>query len=405
MRARNIIIILVVNYMILVVISGVLELHSLSNKAKEVQMVIRTAADTALQQTQLVDDFMGFNERDSIKLKFPARDGSGFVEKDMFEGTLGLDSTIDGNKEKIFSTLYDTNDFMMLSERLSPLRKPVKYWNANRTGFAWYYIPRASMMGLDILPSSDNVRGVKDADGNYVDDAFANEILAAYDLNSHIKYSGNEEYYNTPLNIGVTYLNEDLLGTLFMNNVDTLMRTKYRTNLNDEKGGNGVLKGTTYADKINGDLTSKNPINNGIFTVLRGEQISDVNSVKAFTGVKPLVLYRVIDMYDKKNDVMLERLFGANKGRFSSKAEYLKDADKNVLNPANNLPYTTKPIVVAKVTFYLDVLIPYYSIVARELRGSIGEGSSNFIELKPTAEDGADGTRRIAYTTFFAVTP
>jgi hypothetical protein len=397
--------------MLMVVVSGLLELHVLSQKAKDVQLLVRTAGDMALDQSQVLDDFMSYDGRESYKLKMPSADGGGFVSYDLFGGVYGLDSTVETNKEPIFLKLYDNNDFKMLASRTNAMRRPVKYWNASKTGFEWYYIPRITMMGLDILPSGQSVRGVKDASGQFVSEAFAAEILSAYDLDSHTKYSGGKEYFNTPLNIGVTYLNEELLSTLFVNNMDLMMRLKYDKNLNSEDGGDGILKGTTYSDKVKGTLSTQNPINNGNFSILRGTQNASSPTVKSFSGVKPLIVYKVIDMYDSDNDDMLVSLFGANKSdaetgnTYTSKAEYLKAIDEDVKNPVNGMPYSTKPIIVAKVTFYADVVIPYFSLIAREMRANLGDGTNNFVELLPEKTDGAEGTRRLAYTRYFAVTP
>lgn len=405
MRLRNIIIILVINYLCLLVVSGFMESNSLATKAKNLQMLIRTAADMALEQSQVVDDFLSYGGRDTYTIKMPSSNGSGFVETDLFEGVFGITSRVDSNKERIFSSLYNNNDFKMLSLRLEPIEKPVRYWNLSRNGFSWYYIPTISMMGTDILPSGRATKGIKDMYGNYVPESFASEIFQIYGLDSHVHTSGGREYYNTPINLGITYLNEHLLGTLFMNNLDLLMRQKYNSNLNTADGGDGILEGETFSDYIRGDLDEYNPINNGEFTILRGQQNPNVVSVKSFPGVKPLVLYKVIDMYDSRNDAILIDLFGPRKGSFSSKAEYLKDLDRHVLNPVTMRPYETKPFVVAKATFYVDVIVPYFSVVMRELRSNVVEGSTNFIDLVPEDPEGVAGTRRISYTRYFAVSP
>lgn len=408
LKARNVIIILVINYMFMIFVSAIVELHAIANKAKELQSLIRTAGDMALEQSQLVDEVMAYGGRESAKIIMPSADGNGFVQEDLFAGVFGLDSSVDTNGEKIFNKLYNNNDFKMLASRTSAIKRPVKYWNATKTGFDWYYIPTIAMMGLDILPNDEYpnaIRGVKDSAGRYVDESLANEILSAYDLDSHVKESGGKQYYNTPLNIGITYINEDLLSTLFINNLDMLMRYKYEENLNTEKGGNGILKGETYSNKIKGDLSKYNSINNGSFTILRGTQKMTSPRVKAFEGVKPTIVYKVIDMYDSKNDPLLIALFGAEKGGYPTKAEYLKSLDQDVINPATGQPYTSKPIVVARVTFYVDVIIPYFTLIARELRGSLGEGDNNFLEIVPEKPGGVEGTRRIAYTRYFAVIP
>jgi hypothetical protein len=405
MKARNVLIIIVVNYLILLAVSAVLELNSLSSKAENLQTTMKTAADLALEQSQLIDDYMAYGGRESYNLMMPSADGSGFVRHDLFSGIYNLDSTVETNREPIFNKLFNNNDLKMLATRTGSMRKPARYYDETRTSMQWYYIPRAAMMGLDFLPPTESINGVKNASGNYMPESFSREMLSAYGLDNHIKESAGQEYYNTPISLGITYLNEDLLGSLFMNNVDLLMRQKYGANLRTEAGGNGVLKGSTYAEKVTGNLSAQNPINNGNFTVLRGQRNDGSSEVETYTGVKPLIVYKVIDMYDSANDNMLVDLFGARKEGYSSKAEYLRNLDSDVLDPATNRPYEKKPIVVAKVTFYLDVIVPYFTAVIRELQGSLGNGSANYIEVKPETATGVDGTRRVAYTRYFAVTP
>jgi hypothetical protein len=406
-KARNIIIIFVVNYALMIFVSGLIELSVLSKKAKEMQNIMRTSADMALDQTQVVGDFLltGSATGDRYKINMPRSNGSGFVETDLFGGLYNLNSEVETNTGYIFAKLYINSDFSNLSKSLDAVRKPVRYWNASKTGFVWYYIPTISLMGTDILPKYQSTVGVKDASGNYVSESLAADLMSVYGLNSHIKLSGGKQYFNTPVNLGITYLNKDLLGSLFMNNIDLLMRLKYEGNLNNPNGGNGILKGTTYANKVQGDLQGSNPINNGSFSVLRGKQRSSLPSVRSFDGVAPNITYKVIDMYNRSNEDLLVSLFGGNKGGFKFKADYLKSLDASLRNPVTNAPYITKPIVVAKVTFYMDVVVPYFTLIAREFRGSLGDKTTNFLEVKPTTADGAHGTRRLAYTRFFAVTP
>lgn len=406
MKARYFLLIFVVNYMVMLIVSGYYELNAISRKAREIQTVMRTASDLSLQQTQMVDGFMGYTSQDKLEILMPDSDGSGFEKVDMFEGTMGLPSEVEGNKEQIFRKLYDNNDMKMLASRLNAMRKPVRYWDQTRTGITWYYLPTISMLGLDVLPPERSIKGIKDKHGKFIGENMANEIFNMYDLDNHKKYSGGQLYFNTPLNLGVTYLNEDFLSTVFVNNVDNLMRLKYdERDLNTESGGNGLLKGSTYAEKFKGDLNQYNPVNNGSFSILRGTQNPDVTSVKSFEGVKPLIVYKVIDMYDPSNDSLLEYMFGGNTGTYSSKADYLKNLDRDYINPATGSQFAKKPIVVAKVTFYLDVVVPYSSFIIRELAGSLDQGANNFLSLKPSGSTGQGGATRMAYTTYFAVTP
>lgn len=408
MKARNILIILAVQYLLIVFLSGVLELMVIGQRAKEVKSVLMSSADMALEQIQLVDDFLGYGNNDSLLVSFPSRNGTGFVKEDLFLATTGFDSRNDHSKMDIFNYLYNSptsNDLRILANRASGVRIPVRYWNGFG-GMSWYTIPALSLMGTDLFGAGSKALSVKDAQGSPVANDKAASLYEAYGLNSITRLSGDEEYYNTPLNTGVTYLNKDLLSKLFINNVDHMMREKYSTqNLNSPEGGNGILVGSTYNTEQLKDMSTYNPINNGSFSVLRGTEFINNASVSTFTGVTPTVEYKVIDMYDPANDNMLSILFGGNKGSFPTKARYLWDLDKHINNPITNAPYTSKPIVVAKVTFYLDVVIPYFSLTNREFRKTFNDGEHMF-DIQPTAEDtNIDGARRISYTRFFAVTP
>jgi len=409
LKFRNIIILLVAQYVLLLFISGFYELRSISKKSEEILTMIRTAADMALEQSQLVDEFMSYGGRESYTLLMPALDGSGFKEVDMIEGIFNKNSKDESLKREIFEEIYATNEFMMLADRLGAMRRPVRYFTnpSNPTTLDWYYIPRVSLMGTNILPSTRSVLGVKDKWGNYISDSHAAALYRDYRLEDYMKESGGREYYNTPISLGITYLNTKLLGTLFMNNMDLLMRQKYVPdfNLNTYEGGNGVLKGVTFSSKIKGDLSMYYPIHNGSFTILRHNRNTTNAGVYSFTGIEPLVVYKVIDMYDPANDELLQRLFGANKGSYPTKAEYLKSLDERVINPVTSRPYESKPIVVAKVTFYVDVIVPYSSLVFREMRATFGTEEFNLIDIKDPDGSVIPGAKRISYTCYFAVTP
>lgn len=404
-KARNIIIILVLNYVLLLTISVFMELNAISAKATQVQKLVSTSAELALQQTQFVGDFMDGSESSSFSLRMASDDGKGFKNVDLFEGMYGLNSKQEDNVSKIYDMLYDNNDFKMLALRTGVIKTPVKYYNYTKTGLTWYYMPKVAMVGSTMLPSMEGSNGITDLLGNPVPAGFAKELLTAYGLDKHERVSGGKSYYTHPLNIGITYLNEDLLSSLFVNNMDSLMRTKYSSkDLTKYDGGNGLLEGNTYATNIKNTVDTQNPIHNGVFTYLRGEErIKSSTGVSAFNGIKPTVVYKVIDMYDPDNDDLLVELFGANKDGYSTKAEYLKQTDSEILNPVTRQPYNSKPIVVAKVTFYADIVVPYFSVAVRELADYVyGGEKGNMMGIKN--DDGSD-VRRFSYTTYFAVKP
>lgn len=415
LRAKNIIIILVVNYCIMLGVSAVGELLFLADKAQHIQNLMRTAGDMALEQTQVTDDFFIASNPATkpYMINFPSRDGNGYKQLSMYDGIYNKSETISSNRESIYKRLYDTKEFKDFSVKLGNVRTPVRYWDTTESSLVWYTVPRLAEMGTDILPDNVNTRGVQ-YNGANVNRGVADKLFANYYMNTYKKQNGLSEYYVTPISLGVTYLNEELLGTLFMNNMDLLMRTKYASNgvnLNSEEGGYGLYKGSYYADTITNDLKIHNPINDGKFTLLRGKQSSYSNSsVDTFEGSKPKIEYKVIDMYDPANDVILTSLFGANKtdksGRtYSSKAEYLRALDKYRLDPSTGAPFKTKPISVAKVTFYADIVVPYTTPMILDFKS---DETNHFLDIErvgTTGESGVAGSDKIAYTRYFAVTP
>lgn len=406
LKARNMLLIIALNYVLLIVISGVMEIQALAVKSREVQALMRTAGDMSLEQVQLVDDFMAYEGREAYKMNMTSKNGDGFVFNDLFAGVMGLDATQTANRDQIYNKLYQTSEFNAFIPSTNAMRLPVKYYNSTKTAMQWYYMSRAAMLGADIIPPGSDVGYVNDINNNPLTSGFSEMMYADYKFDSHIRVSDDMEYYNTPLNVGITYLDRDLLGSIFINNVDLVMRSKYKDNLNTPEGGDGILRGSTYADRLHGSLDEFNPVNNGLFSVLRGSEAPSTGNGQMYMGVKPDIDYRVIDMYDSVNDPLLIDLFGANKEGMSTKAEYLYNLDIATLNPMTNQPYTRKVIVVAKVTFYMDVVVPYFSIIMRDLQSTVGDsGSSNFIELEPTIKEGSGGTRRVEYTRYFAVTP
>lgn len=416
LKAKNIIVLLVVNYCIMLGVSAVGELLFLADKAQHIQNLIRTAGDMALEQTQVTDDFFITSSNPATppyKMSFPSSDGNGYKKLSMYDGIYNKSETIASNREAIFKKLYDTADFKEFSKKLGEIRTSVRYWDATESNLVWYTVPRLAEMGTNILPDSVNTKGVK-YNGATVNQSVADKLFANYYMNSYKKQNGLSEYYVTPISLGVTYLNDELLGTLFMNNMDLLMRTKYASkgiNLNTEDGGKGLYKGSFYADTITNDLDMYNPINDGTFTLLRGTESTDSNSsVSTFVGTKPKIEYKVIDMYDSANDVILTSLFGANKTdssgiKYSSKAAYLKALDKYRLDPSTGAPYTTKPIVVAKVTFYADIVVPYTTPMILDFKK---DEDGHFLDIERVGTSGVKGVAgsdKIAYTRYFAVTP
>ncbi len=371
----------------------------------------------ALEQTQVTDDFFVKSSDPATlpyKMSFPSSDGNGYTQLSIYDGVFNKNESIPENRDKIYTQLYNNPKFKNFSTMLGNVRTPIRHWDTTKTNLQWYTIPRIAQVGTNILPNDEKAIGVQ-MNGVPVNPKRWSELYANYGMDNYKKQNGRSEYYVTPISLGVTYLDEELLGTLFMNNMDLLMRTKYSKsgiNLNTEEGGNGLYKGSFYSDSIIDDLRSHNPINDGKFTLIRGaESTKGNNSVDTFVGTKPKIEYKVIDMYNPANDDLLVSLFGANKTddsgiTYRSKAEYLKALDKFRLDPSTGSPFSTKPIVVAKVTFYADIVVPYTTPAILDFKQNVGGTHYLDIERKnTTGVKGVTGSDQFSYTRYFAVTP
>lgn len=460
MRVWNIMLIMLINYIFIIVASAFIEIEAVTLKATHVKHVIETAADMSLEQTQAIDDFIA-TEEGNYQILAPNNDGSSFELVDLYEYLYGLNSTVKENKEKIFDILYNTEDFKSLAVRTGAVRKHIKFYqysNGQPTGkMQFYSVPVISQIGTSLLPPS-NVTKLKTLNGNYVADNISNSYFQTYDSVQTKKYNSvddeeaNVYYYHSPISLGVTYVNPTMLSRLFVANVDALMRSKYVTtssgsdisdeeaaaeqgdgedggepeeeveeeevesgneesseakrNLNDESGGLGVARGNTMQRAIpKNALEQYNPINDGVFTFLRGSKNED-SPFESYEGVKPDIEYKIIDMYDSANDQILVDLFGADKGSYTSKATYLKSLDEKDLDPATNQPYKHKYFVVAKVTFNADILVPYFSPAIRELVSRAAGADGNYLSITaPMDSRGKGNSIRYKYTRYFAVTP
>jgi hypothetical protein len=396
------------------------------NKANEVALLVQTAGDMALEQVQATDDFFisgkGYllstdgntisDNNGGYKINVLATSGD-YVKTNVFEAYTNQSDI--GN---IYNSLYGgnkINDFIENNKgvlRVQTLVGIQETFNGVNL-LKWYNIPNISQLGTDSVASNagflaDIVSGEK-----ATDQSDFSQIKQMYELGSSAKKTnvgGNIiDYYLTPLNIGITYINEDLLQAFFMNNLDLLMRSKYATNgknLKTEEGGYGVYKTEMYPQLVDEDtLSTLNPINNGSVTLIRGQRLTGTNNAYEFyKGLKPKVEYVVVDMYNQsggKEDAMLRRVLGSrftnnDNGAFKNPAgktlitgAKLKETESAAIQGQKELTGTTaisdttfdhKYIVVAKVTFYADFIIPYSSVTLREMRGRIVDSEDEMTE-------------------------
>lgn len=473
LKAKNIVIIFVLNYLLILLVCCLLEIIFISNHAQQAQLLMRTAADMALEQVQATDDFFvtggGYLLEDSKSYKLHVCTGSTFEKVDLFPAFTGVEGgSAESSVESIYKKLYGGGKMTeFINDSLSngssvlslsfvagytqppftyemPISVPI---DTDGDGLAdstetitiedssnilttnWYYVPKIFQMGNDItgLSSIDYIDFTKDLNAVYKNQVVGGKyesskdtdiagIWNMYELNNSkkttYKYTSGAatgtpvSYYFTPISLGITYINEELLQALFVNNIDLLMRSKYMNfgtyDLNSEDCGNGVLRGAFYPELADTEsLNDWNPINNGAFTFLRGEKISGTAyGAQLFEGtVKPKIEYIVIDMYnnDSVNNEVLQQVLGPrftndtlNSSYFTDSAtavnyagqtitgSLLRQIDEKAIDtyeqiiygvPKSNSPIDHKPMVVAKVTFYADFIIPYSTVSLREMRG------------------------------------
>lgn len=471
LKAKNIVIIFILNYLLILLVCCLLEIIFISNHAQEAQLLMRTAADMALEQVQATDDFFvsggGYLLESQEGYKLNVCTGPTFEKVDLFPAFTGIDGgTPEANVESIYKKLYGNgkmtefiNDsisngssILSLSFVAGYTQPPYTYEmpvsvpvDSDGDGIAdsnevvdievssnilttnWYYVPKIFQMGNDItgLTSIDYKNFTKDLNVVYQNQAVGGKYQSSkdtdiagiwnmYELNNSKKttYTYNSgaltgtpvSYYFTPISLGITYINEDLLQALFVNNIDLLMRSKYTNldsyNLESEECGNGVLKGAFYSELTDVDsLRDWNPVNNGAFTFLRGEKIAGTSQgAQLFKGtVMPKIEYIVIDMYDDNANDVLQQVLGprftedtlnssyfvdsATAVNYAGKAitgSLLREIDNRNINEYEKIiygnleddsPLDHKPMVVAKVTFYADFIIPYSTVSLREMRG------------------------------------
>lgn len=433
LKARNIFITLILSYLALFLVCTILELVTISSTANDVTTMVRTAADMALEQVQATDDFFttggGYimsgsgldTSHNAYRVLAPTSAGT-FEVLDLFPAFTGQTSV-----DAIFQSIYSPSDFQaFLSANPSVLdigfiggtfevSPPVSIGDVelplSTSRVKWFYIPTVAQLGDTITGgvAKSNVRDLASAGGRALasaDDVI--ELWKSYDLDDaagQITVNGaTVDYYLTPLSLGVTYLSEDLLQALFMNNMDLLMRSKYvgdGYNLNDEDSGNGVLKTNLYANLVDDvTLDPLNPINNGVFTLLRGNRRSTGGAAGAssacfYDGVAPKIEYVVLDMYDTSAEAteVFQQVFGPRYSNTSGNARFsgrtvsgslFKEMNQATINNYKTITGTSspsildhKPFVVAKVTFYVDVIIPYTTTLLREMRGRLGDASGS----------------------------
>ena len=421
-KARNILVIFILNYLLIFLCCCFIDMIIVGMKANEVALLVQTAGDMALDQVQATDDFFV-----SGKGYLLSTDGNSVVGNNGGYKINVLSTTGNYKKTNLFEAYTNQSDIGNIYNSLYGGNKINNFINENKgvlriqslvgvqdtfegsNLLLWYNVPTIAQLGTDSIASNAGFLTDIRTGNRAVDQSKFTQIKQMYELGASGKKTnvgGNQiDYYLTPLSLGITYINEDLLQALYMNNLDLLMRSKYANNgrnLKTEDGGYGVYKSQLYPQLVDADnLGTLNPINNGSVTLLRGQRVSGTKSeFEFYKGLKPKVEYVVVDMYNQtggKEDTMLRRVLGSRftnnsngalnntllTGRKLKEVESLAIQNMKVLTGTTSASDTTfdhKYIVVAKVTFYADFIVPYSSPTLREMRGRIVDSDDTMTE-------------------------
>lgn len=434
-------------YILYAFVSLIIEDYILKGVVAEIQRDMRIAGDMALQQTQFMDDFLTFRPDTAYELLMPTQNQGTYNKESVFKAMWGIDVQSEDDLDTVYNKVYANEELgHVLGLTADSMKVGLRWYdqdiNSMTTRFptmSWYAIPRGLTLGSDFVKGLGGAQALFDTsnfdslEGQGTDSGKRDKLLDGYGLTEVVRESGDKKYFNTPLNTGITYVNRDLVSSLFINNMDLLMRQKYQGETSNEFS-NGLCAdadfnrglihsetvncGLVLSDKIEGESLLKNahPINNGEYTLLRYDRIENGTQGKLYEGVKTKIEYKVVDMHDNANNTLLRAVFGnrthTNSNLGLDKASYFRNINNDkrvsyssVLNPL----YDQYPFVLAKVTFYADVIIPYTTPLMRELAVDFeGAGAlGKFLEVRPQAGTNVNdnGVRRFEYTVYFAVAP
>lgn len=431
-KARNIIITFCISYLLLIATSFFFESAALTKKGANIQAMVQTAADMSLEQAQATDDFfvdVGYATGGGYDIMLPTISGDAFAPVPMYEAVTGMTT-----REDIFKYLYDTTDFRQWAKDTSGVTTQMAYLNSTGN-IVWCRVPKIIRFGVDYLDTS-SFGNVKQLNSNIettsrISGVSVIDVANLYNFNSPKQTTSVGDYYLTPISLGMTYFNPTVLGRLFSANMDLLMRAKVIDSSRDISEYEGVLTSGYYNQLVDVSTFRSgrgNPVNDGTFTFLRGDSHTVMTSTgqtcSVYDGVAPKIEYKVIDMYNKSNNSDVEDMV---KHAFGRSSDYLKSKNTNKLYN-NGSSITSNPCVVAKVTFYAPIIVPYSTSIAREFRtmsepglqtrylnnftsGINNNGTRNFANVKFDAtHTGLTDSPKynefcIEYTTYFAVAP
>lgn len=453
-----------VSLFVMYCISWVLEGAVLREEARTVQNLTVLASDMALQAGQGIDDFfatedmpanvVSINHRANMKdvntmsIYVQERKGDGsYTEYDNLltwylkrKGqTIAENTTLHMVKEKAFTYLYgqvlehtsiNSPEFKAFADKscYCTTTIPYIYEDGGVQVTRWVTVPRVALIGCrriwkneseyrDTLLQTNATSETDIYSENSIVLGWGALMQNKYDVG--VKDSVFGQYYLTPSKLGLSYINRDLVETLYQNNLDLLMRA----NLDNVSDGDGFAEShfNIRSDAIKtGMQTAEGAIdaeadiiNNGVLTIRKSS--STISKIE----------YMVLDVFDANNNDMIEQIYGAAvdydsvSDTFSTPyimtAQKLK-AKSTVMTPAFRgtlIKPTHYYITVAKVTFTLDAVLQYKTGVFTTWRTENYDGGINFNDLVRKNEsqsleqmsvDKVSDSPKYKYTRYYVVT-
>jgi hypothetical protein len=408
LRTRNIILILVFNYLIIMLVSVFVEAGAVQAKAREANALIRIAADMALQNVLATDDFFVEGSNQPMRMSTDTG-GTQFAPVNPFT------HVFPGTMEQVHQTMFGPGNtrFQNVAAQSSAIRTPMFYQG-------WHSIPSLAQMGLPTFSGSNQAA--------LIFGTMVPEMVAGYRYDTtHHTSDIIGSYFFSPLALGVTYIDQDMLDFYFANNMDLLMRARYNhvDDGFDARGRQGIHRGSGFASSPFYALHNQTAapminhlnrvVNNGSWSYLRGE-FGDGHGLngRGFDNGHPAqIRYKLVDLNNANNDAILRLVFGGNTTRAG-----LIGVSTTFSHPqyaAVGVGASSFPMIIAEVTFTAELFIPLDTMVIRGWRltdPGIGVGgmNNNTLNLQQVnaaggAVNGPNGGIMYNYTTYFAVLP
>lgn len=407
------------------------DLYYIDSAVTSVQRTVSTAAEMALSQVVASDEMFNngaggtlYNE-DGITTVYIA-DGNtqAYTRQNLFETVYGTT-----DKALLYNCMYGQNSLFnntayieqikQITQEVGDYELPV-FLRMGLLDGRYNLIPNTRSVVTDILNGTGYTASVVKFGSDWLG---TTSIEKKYTDSHKRSYS----YYLAPTNVGLTYIDPNLLETAFVCNMDVLMRSQFVATGSDLSVGVGVpeslAKGTDFVitDEAQETAVSYNIINNGTFGFVKGTRTAGNTTGGGYTGgvteagtaIRPVIEYKVVNMCDPAN-AQLVRLAVTDRAGERSASTYTDWLIELGIDPS--VPHYC---VVAKITFYADIVIPYKTALSRNLytlyTRNNADAVTDFFQVviddtttptnNSTCISQITGNPLYAYTVYYAVVP